>query len=417
MEMTDTPKNDAVSFSVYCCAGLIFVVIGRIQEIFLFLQPVKPGLVMLVLTLLATYNEGRFSNEITGSKGSKLLGLFWLFSFLTIFFSVWPGDAFRIWKVAISINYLFFLVCFANMRTEKEMLVLSNGLICSVLILAAKVLLSPTAVEAGRFSASSTYDANDLAMIIVMTLPFVMTFFFSDRPRAKLNYGMIILIFTAALLKTGSRGGFIGFGVVGTLFLFSPVWETGKGTKIFIGLLAAIVIANLAPESLWERFNDLISGSDYNLHSAPPGEETDFGRIEIWKAGLKLFQQHPIWGVGPGQFATALGETFGSHYWKTAHNSFVQVAGELGIIGIMLFVAILLRIRKNLRTARKLLSESSTRGLLGVLPITVSVALYGYLTCSLFLSQAYTAMLPLLMAYSSALLLLAEKVDDDYWAL
>ncbi len=417
MAPTESPNSESVRFSVYCCAALIFVVIGRIQEIFLFLQPLQPGLLLLLVTMIATYSNGRFSSEITGSKASKLLGLFWFFSFFTIFFSVWPGDAFRVWKIVVSINYLFFLSCLANMRSPREIIVLSNALIASVVILAAKVLLSPTSVEAGRLSASSTYDANDLAMIIVMTLPFVMTFFFSKQPRARINYGLIMLILTVALLKTGSRGGFIGFGVVGITFLFSDVWDAGTGKRIFFALFAAVIIFNIAPESLWERFQAILSGSDYNLQPVGNGEGSDFGRIEIWKAGVKLFRQHPFLGVGPGQFATALGETFGSQYWRTAHNSFVQVAGDLGIPGIVLFSAILRRIWQNLKTARTLLAKTSAESRIVVLPQTALIALLGYLTCSLFLSQAYTAMIPLLMAYSSALHLLAEETDERFWVL
>ncbi len=388
---------------------LILVVVGRIQEIFPFLQPLHPGVLVLFATLLFSYNNGRFSSDITSSTASKLLGIFWIFSFCTIFFSVWPGDAFRIWKIAISINYLFFLCCLANMRTEKEILLLSNALIAGVVILSAKVILSPSAVEGGRFSASSTYDANDLAMVIVMTLPFVMTFFFSERPRAKINYGIITLILTAALLKTGSRGGFLGLTVIGVCFLFSPIWNAGLSKKAFIGLIAVILVINFAPESLWERFQAIFSGSDYNLRAAERGE--DFGRIEIWRSGMILFRKHFFWGVGPGQFSTAMGEAFGRLYWKTAHNSFIQVAGDLGLIGFAVFMGMLLSIRKNLQTAKANLSLSSTDNLFISLPVSAFISLLGYITCSLFLSQAYTAMLPLLLAYSCALLLLSEKDD------
>ncbi len=408
--MENIPTSDqpqSVPFSVYCCAALIFVVVGRIQEIFPFLQPLHPGALVITATLLSSYNNGRFSSDITSTTESKLLGFFWFFSFFTIFFSVWPGDAFRIWKIAISINYLFFLCCLANMRTEKEILLLSNVLIVSVVILSAKVILSPSAVEGGRFSASSTYDANDLAMVIVMTLPFVMTLFFSGRPRAKINYGMILIILTAALLKTGSRGGFLGLSIIGVSFLFSSAWNAGFSKKLFVGFIVVILVINFAPETLWERFQELYSGSDYNFQTQEEGE--DFGRIEIWKAGTQLFRQHFFWGVGPGQFSTAMGDTFGRLYWKTAHNSYIQVAGDLGIIGISIFITILFRIRKNLKTAKEKMMAASSPSLLVSITISASIALLGYLTCSLFLSQAYTALVPLLLAYSCALIQLSDK--------
>jgi O-antigen ligase len=56
-------------------------------------------------------------------------------------------------------------------------------------------------------------------------------------------------------------------------------------------------------------------------------------RYEAWATGLDMFKQHPIFGVGPGQF--------GEYHYLTAHNSFVLVMAELGFVGLFLFIAII----------------------------------------------------------------------------
>ncbi len=411
MEQTTTSSSsESIPFSVWCCAALIFIVIGRIQEIFVFLQLAKPGMLAFALTLLTSYNSGRITDDrVIATSESKLLGFFWLFSFCTIIFSVWPGGAFHIWRASITTNYLFFLCCLMNMKTEKEILFLSRALIASVVVLSAKLLLSPEISAGMRYFATDTYDANDLAMVIVMVLPLSMAFLLSGYPRAKLNYTMILLILLAALLKTGSRGGFLGFGIISLYFLVSSVWSAGFAKRFLLAFIAVVFILYSAPDTLWQRFYDLYSGKDYNFLSSQAGEGV--GRLELWKAGLNMFHQHLLTGVGPGQFSTGLGKNLGREFWVTAHNTYLQVGGDLGIIGLIVFLKIIWTIKTNFQTAKNKLLSTKADGMISSLPGFGIIALSGYVICSLFLSQAYSAFVPFFLAYSRALIRLSEKSE------
>jgi O-antigen ligase len=75
--------------------------------------------------------------------------------------------------------------------------------------------------------------------------------------------------------------------------------------------------------------------SDYNTYD-------ELGRKEVWKRGRMYWRQNPIKGVGAGNFGTAEGLYFASlgqkTKWSQAHNSYIQALAELGTIGGVLFV-------------------------------------------------------------------------------
>ena len=57
------------------------------------------------------------------------------------------------------------------------------------------------------------------------------------------------------------------------------------------------------------------------------------GRVELWSAGWESFIERPLVGLGTGGFADA----FPSELYP--HNLFLELAAELGIVGLLLVVA------------------------------------------------------------------------------
>lgn len=56
-------------------------------------------------------------------------------------------------------------------------------------------------------------------------------------------------------------------------------------------------------------------------------DNSSMGRIEAWVAGMSMLQQHPLVGVGKGQFL--------EHYSRDSHNSFVRAGAESGSLDSM----------------------------------------------------------------------------------
>jgi O-antigen ligase len=95
---------------------------------------------------------------------------------------------------------------------------------------------------------------------------------------------------------------------------------------------ALVICGGLAflPSSSWERLstipNELRQG-------------TLTGRTVIWGAGLEVFRAHPFLGVGAAAFRYSVGRALSEA--NVAHNTFLSILVEQGVIGFSLFCALL----------------------------------------------------------------------------
>jgi O-antigen ligase len=130
-------------------------------------------------------------------------------------------------------------------------------------------------------------------------------------------------------------------------------------------------------------------------------------RWRLWMRGIELMLEHPFLGVGAGAFPVAeAGETFrdlGRGGYLGAHNSFIQVGAELGILGIVLFVYLLYRAIRNYRMVLR------TAGTLPQLRYHLwtahgfETATYGYIIAGSALNQGFSAILYFLVGMSVVL--------------
>jgi O-antigen ligase len=267
--------------------------------------------------------------------------------------------------------------------------------IVGVSLCALAILTHADVGSEGRLSAEVTYyDANDLATLIVCTLPLVL--YLWRRPtrwpgRLALAAATVFLMMT--LGETGSRGGFLGFVVVAGYLLLR--FKGISGTKR-VGAVAVLVVLlmALASDRYFARIETILHPSgDYNWSG-----KSATGRVEIWKRGVEYMLSHPVLGVGAANFPRAEGtlspeaherQRYGRSFrWSTAHNSFVQIGAELGVLGVVFLLGLLVDgFRAMSRIRRWPAGEAA------VLAQVLTACLVGFVVTAMFLSQAYSAYL------------------------
>jgi O-antigen ligase len=168
-----------------------------------------------------------------------------------------------------------------------------------------------------------------------------------------------------------------------------------------VAALAAVLLATpFLPASFWNRMATI--GNEQEDKALFTGS-TEARRL-LLQEGLNAFLEHPLTGVGAGQFKN-YNPPGRRERWREAHNAPLQVAADLGLFGFAAFAFLILcGIAASVQT-RRLLSRSRRRGAVDRLSRTMTdaerAALYAYATaltagligwfvCALFASVAYS---------------------------
>jgi len=153
-------------------------------------------------------------------------------------------------------------------------------------------------------------DPNDLGMFLVMNLAFL-AYFFSEKGKLnKILMPVIFFILCYGVLMTGSRGTILG--LIGVIFLYYFFKKAGARLILF-GIIMAPIAATLI-----SKFGG-VSSSDSSAN----------GRLEAWYSGIQMLIHNPVFGVGKGNFM--------DYHELVAHNSYIHVAGEMGVPGYSLW--------------------------------------------------------------------------------
>ena len=151
-------------------------------------------------------------------------------------------------------------------------------------------------------------------------------------------YIAMIIVMLYAVLKTGSRGGLIGIvaGIAFCVFLGAKSFKA-KISFVFVSIICAFLVVTvifpLLPQDVQSR---------YSVQSIV--EDKGTGRFEIWKYLIEYTAEKPsriIHGSGLLSTYPILEKANIVDFVGVAHNQFVQVFTDQGIIGLMLFIALI----------------------------------------------------------------------------
>lgn len=185
----------------------------------------------------------------------------------------------------------------------------------------------------GRYVATG-FNANDLAVILALGLPLAWYLVISAVENSGKRWLAVINLLyipTAifAIFLTGSRGGFIT-AMLSIFYILPTVNRMGRKVKIPFSILIIILMiaaVMIIPDSTMQR-----------IMSTFRSGETDYlgGRLQIFADAAGIIDQHPWLGIGSGAFKSA------TRFGTIAHNTFLSILSETGIIGFLLFCFILI---------------------------------------------------------------------------
>jgi len=183
------------------------------------------------------------------------------------------------------------------------------------------------------------FDPNDLALTLVIGIPIAWHLANQEDyvKAAWLNHFYVPIALLAVIL-TASRGAAIALVIALLIIPFTlPLLSNYRIITLAVTLAVAIyALTAIVPEYSWQRLASIST----ELQGGTFGH-----RLNIWKEGVKLYSQHPVLGVGAGTFYLWMEKMIGTSI--TAHNTFLSILVEQGLVGFgLLFALILIMISK-----------------------------------------------------------------------
>jgi O-antigen ligase len=253
-----------------------------------------------------------------------------------------------------------------------------------------QVLLAPSLLGFERFSprpedvgsiTSFLGNPNLLAPVLGFLLPFpIYAALRLAGPRRRALAAGVALVLLLALLLTFSRGSWLaalaGIGI-GTLLLD---W---RALLVSAGITAlAVVLVLVMPHHLVSTDNlgaAVPEPSQAAIDASPEPERTpeptptpdplrgrtsEEVRLIFLRDGLRIIGDNPAFGVGPGRYGGAVAKILGSPVYeeygtsigrlRTVHNFWLHLVGEVGIVGVAPFLALVIAlIIRLVRAARR----------------------------------------------------------------
>jgi putative inorganic carbon (hco3(-)) transporter len=399
-----------VTIGLYVFAGLSFLEI----------LPSAGG-----LTIFKVVGALLVLSTIAAASTRRHLGLFSVHPVLTmtlIGFLVWSAISI-LWSGSESaaitslqryaLNLALFPIVWVAIYKREHVNWLIITLIAGTAIAAAYGIVSPPAAPGALDTADAARatgtigDANQFAAVLVAGLALSLAMAVGPLTNfyvRALSLGTAAMCVMAIFL-TLSRGGLVALGVS----MIAAVFMAGRWRPLLTALAVAVAVGGVV------YFTTFASVPAQQRITAISGGT---GRVDLWTVGWRMVQAHPINGIGSGNFPNTSihyllrpGATQRADFIvdtpKVAHNTYLQVLAELGMIGFAMFAGIaIFSLACMIRAARTFARKGDVQ--LEILARGLFVGLIGLMTADFFISEMYSKLLWLLLALGPPLLLIAQ---------
>ena len=409
---------------MYAVALLLFAYVWRVQDAFPILGKLQLpllGLGLAGILYITTRHPLRRAKQLRGPIVYLTAGLLALM-LIGVPTSLWPGNSLTFALKTYVSNLLFMGVTAASVRSIRDLEWYAKVNLYGGLFYAMMVNVFFRVGADGRLGSLVYYDANDFALVMVVTVPFAVYIMKYGPGGFRRAMGLLALgLITLAVVKSGSRGGFIGMIAV-LLYILLRYRAIPSSTRLFVAVAGVLLAVLIGSDRYWEQMSTILHPTaDYNWTDPQ-------GRREVWKRGMTYVKNNPVLGLGVGAYPIAEGTvsdvgqaraSAGQGFkWSVAHNSFLETAAELGIPGLILFVGLFLVSFRILRRVRpgSIYGPGVSKQETALSQMLIG-ALFGFALSGIFVSAEYFSYLYFLLGLVIALDKVLRTRRDTFFAM
>ncbi len=319
---------------------------------------------LMFLSLYYKCNNSEVNLKINYIK----LTLFLLFIFGTLS-TLWSINVdFSVSKWLLWLISAFSFILALNLSIENNSLTkLSWGLILTAGVIAIigilQYLFDPFSLAQNAMPASTFGNKNIAIQPIILILPLSIFLLLSKQVQNLKAWALIIItsLVIVFIFYTTTRSAWLAFVIelilIALYLIINRIklrewshWNKNKGYATIFGILIILVLINLNPNSFSNNsvVNDLFvdSSTIYSLTDSVSGQAvlSSSLRFEMWQTALNMYYDSPFIGTGLGSYSQNLANegyaTWVINNTTHPHNDLLELAVELGLIGLLIFITV-----------------------------------------------------------------------------
>ena len=286
----------------------------------------------------------------------------WLFAAWT----AWAGVGYavtaypdQVWPNLIEQGKLLLvaLVAVNALRTTAQIRYFMLFLLLSYLLFPVRATLVNYATGYrvfGRALGPFIYDnPNDLAAVTVLMLGPALALWATESRRNLFRWiGLASAApFLVTIMLTQSRGAFLA--LLG-MALPSGIALVRQRPRVAVGFAVLVGVAlYLAPAGLWERLAGLRKATSVATIGEMDPEGSARERFALLQTAVRMIGNRPVLGVGLGAYAQANAHYSPAVGQRDTHNTYLNIAAETGLPGLVLFLGLVTSVLRGARHVRR----------------------------------------------------------------
>jgi len=297
------------------------------------------GTVALGLGLLAIVERGKVRRP---AVGHVMMALFVVLAALSYLWSLYPeGTLVEAFSYVQLLTLVWLIWDLAP--GVREQMYLMQAYVLGTFVSAVDTIYLFLAHEESVYQryAGAKLDANDLGLIMALSVPMSYYLLIHNKGWMVWVYRVQLILAGTTILLTASRGATLATVVALTIVPLTQARLNGRQRVALLLTIVLLVSGALffVPATSWQRLSTLPTEFE---------QGTFTGRTIIWKAGWEIFRAHPFFGIGANAFRVIVSRVLAEPIRlgeadpaPPAHNTFLSVLVEQGVLGFAVFCAML----------------------------------------------------------------------------
>ena len=421
-------RNSGPNFGFVFLWLLTFVIYARPEDLFPMVAPLHLTFVFAACaTVICGCALMLKKTHLPWTIETKLVVLLSAWFVVGIPFAFWKSGSLDVLTHVWAKTVLVYLLLTLTLTTLNRIYVLLWAILLSELLATGFSILQPSrALWVGEriYGANTGFLGwNFLGIAAAMTIPYIAVIFITRR--SALSTSLLVatsLSMLWMLILTASRGGFLNviFSVVLTSLFLLRSSSRGRiaGISIAAVLLMGVVFA---PPVFWDRLGTLWNSSDTPAYTEQfhseleelAAEESTEGRMELLHRSIQYTLEHPIFGLGLGNFNLVSGAHHSGepNAWMGTHNTFTQISSEAGLPAVTLYLALLTVAIRSMYRIRRRACQGQRQPELMLMSSATLVSLLSFAFGACVAHLAYDYYFFYIVAIAAALRCIASKLD------